>query len=109
MRKRIEDACCKLCQWTYDEEAEMCMPRALIVNGVPRYSPRACVGDYEDAVEFEARVVEKLSRYVNMEPWPNLWPECISCKDHRKYDDEACPPCVLKHTRIEVEEEMENG
>ena len=62
-----------------------------------------------DAVEFEARVVEKLSRYVNMESWPNLWPECISCKDHRKYDDEACPPCVLKHTRIEVEKEMENG
>ena len=85
------------------------MPRALIVNGVPRYSPRACVGDYEDAAKFEARVVEKMSRYVNMEPWPNLWPECISCKDHRKYDDEACPPCVLKHTRIEVEEEMENG
>ena len=67
-----EDACCKLCQWTYDEEAEMCIPRALIVNGVPRYSPRACDGDYEDSAEFEARVVEKLSRYVNMEPWPNL-------------------------------------
>lgn len=64
-----EDACCKLCRLMYDEEAEMCMPRALIVNGVPQYSSRACVGDYEDAAEFEARVVEKMSRYVNMEQW----------------------------------------
>lgn len=98
-----EDACCKLCAWEHDEETGYCFPRQYYAEYFKTY---ACKGDYEDAAEFEARVVEKLSRYVNMEPWPNLWPECISCKDHRKYDDEACPPCVLKHTRIEVEEEM---
>lgn len=67
------------------------------------------VNDWKDAAEFEARVAERLSELVNDEPWPNLWPECISCKRHAKEDDSACPPCVLREARISVEQEMGKG
>lgn len=64
------------------------------------------IEDVED-IEFEARVAASLSEYVNAEPWPNLWPECISCERHAKKGDEACPPCVLREARLAVEAEME--
>ena len=63
--------------------------------------------DFRDAVEFEARVAARLSSLVYAEPWPNLWPECISCQRHAKEGDAACPPCVLKESRLAVESEME--
>lgn len=57
-------------------------------------------------IEFEARVAARLAELVNSEPWPNLWPECISCERHAKEGDAACPPCVLKEARLAVEAEM---
>lgn len=63
--------------------------------------------DFEDAAEFEARVAAYLSRLAIEQPWPDLWPECISCKRHAKDGDAACLPCVLKDARLIVEDEME--
>lgn len=65
--------------------------------------------DYEDAARFEARVAARLSSLVYAEPWPGLWPECISCGRHAKEGDAACPPCVLKEARLAVEAEMDGG
>lgn len=63
--------------------------------------------DWKDAAEFEVRVAASLAELVNSEPWPNLWPECISCERHAKEGDKACPPCVLKEASLAVETEME--
>ena len=75
----------------------------------PGFSYRIVEGLDERDVEFEARVAARLSELVNAEPWPNLWPECVSCGRHAKEGDAACPTCVMKETRLAVEAEMDGG
>ena len=84
--------------------AEICRHWELTAPNIPSWGSYR--DDWKDAAEFEARVAARLSSLVYAEPWPNLWPECISCERHAKEGDAACPPCVLKEARLAVEAEM---
>jgi hypothetical protein len=71
------------------------------------HSPNDCPvedgQDYRDAAEFEARVAAKLATYEYTDP-------CLG-KTICPYAGKGwtCSRCNLKHARLAVEEEMENG
>lgn len=63
--------------------------------------------DFHDAAKFEARVAKRLSAFVHDAPPPDLWPQCRTCAAIKNDDTDACLACVLKESRLAVEQEME--
>lgn len=96
---------CARCQENYYDNPCIRYGRRGESGECPGFRYRVVEGLDERDVEFEARVAARLSSLVNDQPWPNLWPECISCERHAKEGDKACPLCVLKEVRLAVEQD----
>lgn len=98
---------CARCEWNLYDNPCIQYGRRGESGECPGFRYRVVEGLDERDVEAEARVAARLSSLVYAEPWPNLWPECVSCGRHAKEGDAACPTCVMKEARIAVEQEMD--
>lgn len=100
-----EDACCKFCRWEWDDIAETCVPNFLLVNGVPQYSPMACIGSYEDAAKFEALVAKELTA-LDYEDVPCAHGMGFFCPKPPFAGKDCTRWCLLREARLKVERMM---
>lgn len=68
-------------------------------------STEATYEEILDSAEFEARVVAKLATYAHTTPCEGNKP----CPYKNRIRNWSCDRCNLKHARLTVEEEMDNG